>query len=59
MTTNGNGAERSGPVDPELAQGRVATMNGQHTAAAEVRTQAAAEIACSLDNPDSCEMCSG
>jgi ribonucleoside-diphosphate reductase alpha chain len=46
----------TGPVAKEMAAQRVATMNVQAMTAEE---RAAAEIACSLDNPDSCEMCSG
>lgn len=46
----------TGPVSVEMAAQRVATMNVQAMTAEE---RAAAEISCSLDNPDSCEMCSG
>ncbi|MBK9287504.1 MAG: ribonucleoside-diphosphate reductase subunit alpha [Flavobacteriales bacterium] len=46
----------TGPVSVEMAAQRVATMNVQAMTAEE---RAAAEIACSLDNPDNCEMCSG
>jgi ribonucleoside-diphosphate reductase alpha chain len=46
----------TGPVAKEMAAQRVATMNVQAMTAEE---RAAAEIACSLDNPDGCEMCSG
>jgi ribonucleoside-diphosphate reductase alpha chain len=46
----------TGPVAKEMAAQRVATMSVQAMTAEE---RAAAEISCSLDNPDSCEMCSG
>ncbi len=46
----------TGPVSVEMAAQRVATMSVQAMTAEE---RAAAEISCSLDNPDNCEMCSG
>ena len=46
----------TGPVSVGMAAQRVATMSVQAMTAEE---RAAAEISCSLDNPDSCEMCSG
>lgn len=46
----------TGPVPMEMAAQRVATMSVQAMTAEE---RAAAEISCSLDNPDNCEMCSG
>ena len=46
----------TGPVSVGMAAQRVATMSVQAMTAEE---RAAAEISCSLDNPDNCEMCSG
>jgi len=42
-------AQRNGSVSNEMAAQRAATMSAE----------AQAQIACSLDDPDSCEMCSG
>ena len=48
----------TGAVPSELASSRAATVT--HAQVSEdARAQAQAEIACSLDDPDSCEMCSG
>lgn len=48
----------TGPVSTDLSASRAATVQ-QSAATDAARAQAQAEIACSLDNPDSCEMCSG
>jgi ribonucleoside-diphosphate reductase alpha chain len=50
------GPTTTGPVSVEMAAQRAATIS---TKAMTAEERAAAEIACSLDNPDSCEMCSG
>ncbi len=55
-TVTSSVVERTGPVSVEMAAQRVATMSVQAMTAEE---RAAAEISCSLDNPDNCEMCSG
>jgi ribonucleoside-diphosphate reductase alpha chain len=50
------GPTTTGPVSVEMAAQRAATIS---TKAMTAEERAAAEIACSLDNPDGCEMCSG
>jgi len=52
------GPTTTGPVATDLSASRAATVQ-QSAATDAARAQAQAEIACSLDNPDSCEMCSG
>lgn len=52
-----SGPTTTGPVSPALAQARAQAVASEPTlTAAEL---AAAQIACSLDNPEGCEMCSG
>ena len=51
-----SGPTTAGPVSNDLAAQRANTITAKAMTAEE---RAAAEIACSLDNPDGCEMCSG
>jgi ribonucleoside-diphosphate reductase alpha chain len=50
-----SGPVTTGPVNPELSQARAQAMSADEVR----RAEAAAQIACSLDNPEGCEMCSG
>ena len=51
--------EETEEVDTELPVSAVEKQNGERMKTLSKQAQAQAEISCSLDDPEGCEMCSG